>query len=147
MHWVPSPQSKYQSPAVRMGHVETLEETSYKYPMRCVEVKVCTVPRGNMNYVQDNMFLGQLPKRLVIGCVDSGALNGTITKIPFDIKHYNINVVSLNVDGRQIPVKPLHLDFENAGYIRSYMELNASTGNMYQDEGNTLKKTPYLDSI
>jgi hypothetical protein len=38
-----------------------------------LEVKVDTVPRGNMNYVQDNMFLGQLPKRLVIGCVDSDA--------------------------------------------------------------------------
>jgi hypothetical protein len=59
------------SPAVRMGHVKAFEKTSCKYPIRRVEVKVDTVPRGNMNYVQDNMFLGQLPKRLVIGCVDS----------------------------------------------------------------------------
>ena len=58
------------SPAVRMGHVEALEKTSCKYPIRRVEVKVDTVPRGNMNYVQDNMFLGQLTNRLVIGCVD-----------------------------------------------------------------------------
>ena len=29
-----------------------------------------------MNYVQDNMFLGQLPKRLVIGCVESDATFG-----------------------------------------------------------------------
>ena len=67
------------SPAVRMGHVKAFEKISCKYPIRRVEVKVDTVPRGNMNYVQDNMFLGQLPKRLVIGCVDSDALNGTIT--------------------------------------------------------------------
>jgi hypothetical protein len=60
-----------------------------------------------------------LPKRLVIGCVDSDTLNGTITKIPFDFKHYKINFVALNVDGRQIPAKPLQPDFENAGYIRS----------------------------
>jgi hypothetical protein len=33
-----------------------------------------------MNYVQDNMFLGQLPKTLVIACVDSDALNGAIGK-------------------------------------------------------------------
>jgi hypothetical protein len=66
------------------------------------------------------MFLGQLPKRLVIACVDSDALNGTITHNPFDFKHYKINFVALNVDGRQIPVKPLQPDFENAGYIRSY---------------------------
>ena len=64
------------SPAVRMGHVKAFEKTNCKYPIRRVEVKVDTVPRGNMNYVQDNMFLGQLPKRLVIGCVDSDATFG-----------------------------------------------------------------------
>jgi hypothetical protein len=53
-----------------MGHVKALEKTSCKYPVRRVEVKVDTVPTGNMNYVQENMFLGQLPKRLVIACVD-----------------------------------------------------------------------------
>jgi hypothetical protein len=47
------------------------------------------------------MCLGQLPKRLVIGCIDSDALNGTITKNPFDFKHFKINFVALNVDGRQ----------------------------------------------
>jgi hypothetical protein len=46
-----------------------------------------------MNYAQDNMFLGQLPKRLVIGCVDSDTINGTITEIPFDFKYYKINFV------------------------------------------------------
>jgi hypothetical protein len=94
------------SPAVRMGHMKALEKTSCKYPVRRVEVKVDTVPTGNMNYVQDNMFLGQLPKRLVTACVDSDALNGTIGENPFDFKHYKINFVSLNVEGRQIPAKP-----------------------------------------
>jgi hypothetical protein len=51
------------------------------------------------------MFLGQLPKRLVIACVDSDALNGAIGKNPFDFKHYKINFVAL---------KDLQLVFSNA---------------------------------
>jgi len=60
-----------------MGHVKALEKISCKYTVRRVEVKVDTVPTGNMNYVQDYMFLGHLPKRIVIACVDSDALNRT----------------------------------------------------------------------
>ena len=94
-----------------MGHVKALEMTSCKYLIRRIEVKVDTVPSDNMNYIQDNMFLGQLPKKLIIGCVDSNALNGNITKNHFDFKHYKINFVALNMDGRQIPAKPLQTNF------------------------------------
>ena len=93
-----------------------------------MEVKVDMVPTGNMNYVQDNMFLGQMPKRLVIGYVDSNALNGIITKNLFNFKHY---ILALNVDGKQIPSKPLQPDFSNDGYTRSYMGLYTGTGKMF----------------
>ena len=141
------------SPAVRMGHVKAFEKTSCKYPIRRVEVKVDTVPRGNMNYVQDNMFLGQLPKRLVIGCVDSDALNGTITKIPFDFRHYKINGVALNVGGRQIPAKRYNPTLKTQVIFAviwdsiPVRERCIKTKEIPSPERNTLKQTPYLDSI
>jgi hypothetical protein len=140
------------SPAVRMGHVKALEKTSCKYPIRLVKVKVATVPRGNMNYVQDNMFLGQLPKRLVIGCMDSDALNGTITKIPFDFRHYKINFVALNVDGQQIPAKRYNPTLKTEVIFAviwdsiPVRERCIKTKEIPSPERNTLKETSYLDS-
>ena len=88
------------------------------------------------------MFLGLLPKRLVIACVCSDALNGTIGKNPFDFKLYKINFMALNVDGRQIPTKPLQRDFENNGYIRRYMGLTP-----VPEKCIKTKEIPFLEKI
>ena len=105
-----------------------------------------------MNYVQDNMFLGQLPKRLVIGCADSDALNGTITKIPFDFKH-KINFVALNVGGRQIPAKCYNPTLKTQVIFAviwdsiPVRERCIKTKEIPSPKRNTLNGTPFFDSI
>ncbi|XP_035227318.1 uncharacterized protein F54H12.2-like [Stegodyphus dumicola] len=55
---------------------KSLEKTSAKYPINRV-LCIYFIPQGNMSFVQDNIFAGQMPKRLVIAFVDNDALNGT----------------------------------------------------------------------
>ena len=87
------------NPAVQLAHVKALQHAPAKYPLRRVEVKSFTVPTGNRSITKENLFLGQLPTRLVIGVVDNDAYNGVITKSSFHFKHDNINFMTIYRDG------------------------------------------------
>ena len=77
------------SPSVFVAHAKALERGNAKYPLHRVVCKTFTVPRGNLDCSQENLFSGQLPTRLVIGCVDNDAFNGNYGTNPFNFKQYN----------------------------------------------------------
>lgn len=111
------------SPGVVLGHAKSFEKTTAKYPINRVLTKVYSIPSGNMSFIQDNIFVGQMPKRLVIACVDNGAFNGDYKKSPFDFKHYSINFMGVYVDGQPMPHSPLQPDFEKNNFIRAFNNL------------------------
>ncbi|XP_075784913.1 uncharacterized protein F54H12.2-like [Pelodiscus sinensis] len=121
------------TPGVRLGHAEALMTANAKYPVDRVGLKVFSIPAGSRVSNQKNLFLGQLPKQLVIGFVDNDAFSGSYVKNPFNFKHYNINFVALYVDGEQVPAKPLQPDFENGNCVREYLQLVQATGKHGKD--------------
>lgn len=130
-------------PSVQLGHIRALERAPAKYPIRRVETKVFSIPKGNLSANQENLFLGQLPKRIIIGLVDNKAFSGHKDKNPFNFQHYNIDFLALNVDGVQIPSKPLKPDFTNNLFIRSYSSLFMGTGQIGRDDGNQISRDDY----
>ena len=131
------------SPAVQTAHIKALEKGTAKYPLRPVDCKVYSIPQGAMSYTHENLFLGTLPKRLVLCCTDNDAFNGSYAKNPFNAKHNAINFLAVYVDGRQVPAKPLHPNFAERLYVRSYTNLFSSTGKVAQDEGNGLTRADF----
>ena len=75
------------SPSVFVAHAKALEAGNAKYPVRRVICKTFTVPRGNLDCSQENLFFGQLPTRLVIGCVENEAFNGHYERNQYNFKH------------------------------------------------------------
>ena len=124
------------NPSVQLGHIKALERTTAKYPIKRVETKVFSIPKGNLSANQENLFLGQLPRRIVIGLVDATAFSGLASKSPFKFEHFNTDFLALYVDGNQVPCKPLQPDFENDLYTRSYVSLFTGTGISTHDQGN-----------
>ncbi|XP_053886748.1 uncharacterized protein F54H12.2-like [Malaclemys terrapin pileata] len=121
------------APRVGLGHAKALLTANAKYPVDRVGMKVFSIPTGSRVSNQENLFLGQLPKMLVLGFVETMPLAEVMLKNPFHFKHYNINFVALYVDGEQIPTKPLQPDFEAGRCVREYMNLVQTAGKHMKD--------------
>ncbi|XP_066566389.1 uncharacterized protein F54H12.2-like [Amia ocellicauda] len=122
------------APAVRLGHANALQVANAKYPVDRVQMKVFSLARGSRVCNQENLFLGQLPKIIVIGFVDNAAFSGDVTQNPFNFKHCEINFLALYADGEQIPTKPLQPDFANDNCVREYFNLVETAGKRLKDK-------------
>ncbi len=131
------------SPSVFLAHAKAFEVSNAKYPVRRVICKTFTVPAGNLNCSRENLFAGQLPTRLVIGCVDNDAFNGSYTKNPFNFKHYDLTQMKIYLDGQQQHIKPLEPNFDANQFISAYMSLYSGTGKQQKDEGNQIERSDY----
>ena len=131
------------SPTVQIARIKALAKGTAKYPLRPVDCKVYSIPQGAMSHTHENLFLGTLPKRFILWCIDNDAYNGNYAKHPFNAKNNAINFLAVYVDGRQVPAKPLQPNFENGSYIRSYVNLFSAAGKHAQDEGNELTRDDF----
>ncbi|GIY08668.1 hypothetical protein CDAR_405301 [Caerostris darwini] len=132
------------SPGVILGHAKALENGTAKYPLNRVLCKVYSVPQGSMSFVQDNIFVGQMPKRIIVGCVDNDAFHGTFEKSPFEFKHYHMNFIGIYVDGQPKPHAPLELNFDKNNYIKGYHSLFSGTEKIGHDQGLFISREDYI---
>ena len=92
---------------------------------------------------QENLFLGQLPKRIVIGMVENTALNGDKDKNPYKFKHFDVNYLALHVDGKQIPAKPPTPKFDDKLCTWGYASLFMGTHFMGHERGKQISHEEY----
>ncbi|GBM88048.1 hypothetical protein AVEN_215117-1 [Araneus ventricosus] len=115
------------SPGVLLGHTKALQSTSARYPIDRILCKMYSISKGSFSFSQDNVFLGQMLKRLIITCVYNDAFNGTYSSNPFHFKHNNLNFLGVYVDGNPISSKPLKPDYSNDQSIRAFNSLLVGT--------------------
>ena len=114
-----------------------------KIPIRRVEVKTFTIPVGLRSKIEDHLFQGQLPKRLIIGMVRNSHMNGEFTSNPFDFQHFGLTKLDVAVNGTSIHNKPFEPDFENGNYLQSYMSLYQATGALGQNRSMGISLEAY----
>lgn len=121
------------SPAVRLGHETALLKANALYPLSRVNIKTYSIPENSRVSTHENLFLGLLPKYVVIGLVNHHAFTGARELNPFNFHHYDIEYLALCKDGRQIPAKPYQPDFNHGSSVREFYSLFTSTGRHLKD--------------
>ncbi|XP_025018287.1 uncharacterized protein F54H12.2-like [Tetranychus urticae] len=110
-------------PGLVTAHAKALALAPAKYPITRVEVKHIPIPSQSMDAVLDNIIIGQLPRRLFLGCVSNKAFNGSREKDPFRFEHFNISQAICYLNGVQYPSNGYQPDFDKGNYIREYSGL------------------------
>lgn len=134
------------SPNVLLAHAKALSKTTAKYPLTRVEVKSVTLHSDIHCETLDNVLMGQLPNRVIIGFCKNKAFNGDRSLNPFNFEHFDINFLCLYVDGVQVPSRALKPDFTKTKmYVDAYHTLFTGTGVHFLNEGNKISRASYPD--
>ncbi|KAL2104347.1 hypothetical protein ACEWY4_001215 [Coilia grayii] len=132
------------SPAVRLGHAHALQNSTAKYPIDRVCVKNYSIAAASRVTNIENLFLGQLPKAIVIGFVDNDAFTGAYDKNPFAFKHFDVEFLALYVDGEQHPSKPFQPQYNNSMAVREFYQLALSTGRHLKNKPLVIDRLDYM---
>ena len=135
------------NPSVLLAQAKAMEVGSVKYPVKRVVVKNFSIPQGNLGAVQDNLFLSQTPNKLIIGLVNSSAFNGTAAENPFKFDQHGLSFISLYLDGKQVPSKPLQPVYATGEYARAYHNLMVTTGLTNQDAGSNISRSDFANGF
>ncbi|XP_077265652.1 uncharacterized protein F54H12.2-like [Temnothorax americanus] len=137
------------SPGILLAHAKMLSQTTAKYPLTRVEVKKFTIHAGLVGESIDNVILGQLPKRIIVGFVDNRAFNGDRKLNPFNFKNYGIHFFSLYADSIQIPSRPLQPSFskDEPLYVEVYHTLFSGTNIHFLNKGNSISRENYAEGF
>ena len=130
-------------PAVANDLNQAIAQHNMKIPIRRTVVKTFTIPNGQRSKIDDHLFLGQLPKRIIIGMVRNSDMNGDPASNPFDFRHFNLSKLEVSVDGKAIHNKAYQPNFTTGECLRSYMSLYQATGALGQNRSMGLTLTDY----
>ena len=128
------------SPGILLGHSDALMRSPAKFPITRKECKILAIPAGFQSFVKDNIFLGQLPKRIVIGMIPNRAFAGAVNMNPYSFEHFNINYMQLYTDGVPVLSKPLKLNIADGKYLQAFEALSKSFDKLDGEKSSIIKR-------
>ena len=134
------------TPSALLMHEQLLRTTPAKYPIIRTEVKTFTIPSGNSTFNQQNLFLGQVPRRVCIALTKNEGFSGSYKRNPFNFENFDLSFISLNVNGESLPgnpLKPKYDTIKGQAYIHAFYNLFESIDSVQLGDGNQLSRSDF----
>ena len=80
------------------------------YPIVRSEIRTFSFDGKTTLWMEDNVFLGRLPDRVVVGLLDSKAFNGDLEYYPYAFQDFGATSVRQVVSGEEYPYPRLELN-------------------------------------
>lgn len=87
-----------------------LQKKWTKYPVVRSEIRSFTFNRTTTKWIEDNLFLGKVPQRMIVGILDGTAFNGDKEKYPFAFQKKVVTSVRQFIEREEYPYVTLKLN-------------------------------------
>jgi hypothetical protein len=112
------------------------------FPLVRNQIKIFTLTAGLSGKIEPSIIQGQLPRTIVVCFVDADAFSGAHEKNPYNFQNFNLEEISLRVNGTCVPASPYFMNFENDLYMNPYKGMFDSLG--FRDFTSENNITPEL---
>ena len=136
------------TPSALLRHNQIIRKIPAKYPIIRTDCKMFTISSGATTFTQQNLFLGQIPRRVCLALVKNEAISGSFKSNPFNFQHFDVSFISLNVNGESMPGNPLKLNYDTAGgqnYIKAFYNLFDTIDRVQLGDGNRLDRFDFAN--
>lgn len=101
------------NPAVITAHNAMLSTTNAKYPFTKTDITSLVLSTGTLNFSWNQVFQDNCPNTVIVGFVSSTAASGSLTKNPFNFANYDLNQISVSVDGIPVDGGPMQIKYDS----------------------------------
>ena len=137
------------SDSVRLQHIAIMSGAVRKhpqpalYPLERGGVQAYNIAHGQSSFQKNDLFLGKVPRRVVVGLVRNDAYVGDKVRNPFNFQLFHLKSLKLLVNGEEYPAPGIEL--EDNGHVNGYNSLFLGSGTMHRGEGLQVERREWSD--
>lgn len=133
-------------PSIAISHQkELINGRSALYPYTSSDLKQFTISAGNLSFIEENVFLGSIPSRIVVCLTSNAGFIGSYSSNPFKFEHFGLNYISVTVNNMPIPIRGMNLDFAGDIYRLPYYIMLNSIGLANSNDGVVINPSDYAN--